>query len=215
MKKRLVSVAFLVLLAGHVHAFPGEVITSFFKLFKGGSVAAKEAATVATVGRSTAEGATAAKGAAVAAGMEHLPTTYNALRTSPLPPTTVEPKPNMVAEISGRSARDVAFYKALRDQAGKGDTKAMVEMSKMTSKGKINDPGEPFSGYWRFQAARAHDQAAKKMAQADCRNNEDLRRIDMWYDLECSHHDGISLYPGGMNTQFFPIRASTPFIPKQ
>ena len=83
MKIRFIAVALLTLLAGHVQAFPVEAITSFFKLFKGGGTAAKEAATAATAGRSAAEGATAAKGAAVATGVKHLPASDAALRTSP------------------------------------------------------------------------------------------------------------------------------------
>jgi len=215
MKIRFIAFAALMLLAGQVQAFPVEAITSFFKLFKGGGTAAKEAATAATAGRSAAEGATTAKGAAVATGVEHLPATDAALRSSPLLQTAVEPKPNMTAEPTGKSARDVGTYKTLRDQAAKGDAKAMARMSSMTSSGKITDPGEPYQGYWTFQAARAHDQAAIKIAQTDCRNNESLRRTDMWYDSECSYHDGRLLYSGRTNTQYLPFRPQTAFPIKQ
>jgi hypothetical protein len=214
MKMRFIAVAALTLLAGPAQAFPVEAITSFFKLFKGGGTAAKEAATAATAGRSAAEGATAAKGAAVATGVEHLPASDAALRSSPLLHTAVEPKPNMAAEPTGKSARDVSAYKTLRDQAAKGDTKAMARMSSMTSSGKISDPGEPYQSYWTFQAARAHDQAAIKIAQTDCRNNESLRRTDMWYDSECSYHDGKLLYSGKLNTQNFLMRPSLSFPPR-
>jgi hypothetical protein len=214
MKMRFIAVALLALLAGHVQAFPVEAITSFFKLFKGGGTAAKEAATAATAGRSAAEGATAAKGAAVATGVEHLPAS-DALRTSPMLQTAVEPKPNLASEPIGKSTRDVSTYKTLRDQAAKGDTKAMARMSSMTSTGKVADPGEPYQGYWTFQAARAHDQAAIKIAQADCRNNESLRRTDMWYDSECKYHDGRQLYSGKLSTQYFPLRPQPAFPARQ
>lgn len=208
---RFIAVTVLTLIAGQVQAFPVEAITSFFKLFKGGGTAAKEAATAATAGRSAAEGATAAKGAGLATGVEHLPASDAALRTSPMLQAAVEPKPNMTAEPTGKSARDVSTYKSLRDQAAKGDAKAMARMSSMTSSGKITDPGEPYQGYWTFQAARAHDQAAIKIAQADCRSNESLRRTDMWYDSECSYHDGRLLYSGRTNTQYFPLRQQPVF----
>lgn len=200
MKMRFIAVTALTLIAGQVQAFPVEAITSFFKLFKGGGTAAKEAATATTAGRSAAEGATAAKGAGLATGLEHLPASDVTLRASPILQTAVEPKPNIAAEPTGKSARDVSTYKTLRDQAAKGDTKAMARMSSMTSSGKISDPGEPYKGYWTFQAARAHDQAAIKIAQADCRNNKSLRRTDIWYDSECSYHDGKILYSVRMNT---------------
>lgn len=213
MKMRFIAFALLALLVGHVHAFPVEAITAFFKLFKGGGTAAKEAATAATAGHSAAEGATAAKGAAVATGVEHLPAGDAALRTSPMLQTAVEPKPNLTSEPIGKSARDVSTYKTLRDQAAKGDTKAMARMSSMTSTGKIADPGEPYQSYWTFQAARAHDQAALRIAQSDCKNNESLRRTDMWYDSECSYHDGRLLYSGWTNTQYLPMRPSL-FFPQ-
>jgi hypothetical protein len=215
MKMKFVAVTALTLLTGQVHAFPVEAITSFFKLFKGGGTAAKEAATAATAGRSAAEGATAAKGAGLATGIEHLPASDAALRTSPMLQTAVEPKPNLSSEPIGKSSRDVSSYKTLREKAAKGDTKAMAQMSSMTSTGKIADPGEPYQGYWTFQAARAHDQAAIKIAQADCRNNESLRRTDMWYDSECSYHDGRQLYSGKLSTQYFPLRQQPAFPARQ
>ena len=207
MKMKFVAVTALTLLAGQVHAFPVEAITSFFKLFKSGGTAAKEAATAATAGRSAAEGATAAKGAGLATSIEHLPASDAALRTSPMLQTAVEPKPNLESEPIGKSARDVSTYKTLRDQAAKGDTKAMAR--------KIADPGEPYQGYWTFQAARAHDQAAIKIAQADCRNNESLRRTDMWYDSECTYHDGRQLYSGKLGTQYLPFRPQPAFPTRQ
>lgn len=215
MKMWFITGTALMLLAGQVQAFPVEAIASFFKLFKGGGTAAKEAATAATAGRSAAEGATAAKGAGLATGLEHLPASDAALRTSPMLQTAVEPKPNLAAEPTGKSARDVSAYMTLRDQAAKGDTKAMASMSSMTSSGKITDPGEPYQGYWTFQAARAHDQAAIKIAQADCRSNESLRRTDMWYDSECSYYDGKLMYVRGANTgSYLPLR-QTPVFPSR
>lgn len=187
-------------LASQANAFPVEAIASFFgKLFKSGAVV-KEAA---VAGRA-AEGAVAIKGA------EHLATS-DALKTTPLLQTAIEPKPNLASEPIGKSSRDVNSYKTLRDKAAKGDTKAMAQMSSMTSTGKITDPGEPFQGYWTFQAARVHDQAAIKIAQTDCRNNEGLRRTDMWYDSECSYHDGRLLYSSRMNSQYLPLRPQTAF----
>jgi hypothetical protein len=200
MNRQLILFIAVLSLASQANAFPVEAIAAFFgKLFKSGA-AVKEAA---VAGRA-AEGAVAVKGA------EQLATS-DALKASPLLQTAIEPKPNLASEPIGKSSRDVSSYKSLRDKAAKGDTKAMSQMSSMTSTGKIADPGEPYQGYWTFQAARAHDQTAIKIAQADCKNNESLRRTDMWYDSECSYHDGRLLYSARLNTQYFPLRTQPAF----
>ena len=68
---------------------------------------------------------------------------------------TPDPKPNFSSVISGKSQHDIDTYYSLRENAFIGDGSAMLKMSDLTRSGKINDPGEPYYGYWLFQALRA------------------------------------------------------------
>lgn len=181
--KRTIAFVLAVSLAGPAHAFPVEAIGSFFaKLFKGG--AAKEAT---VVGRS-------AEGAAGAKGLEHV-AAGDAVKTSPAL-QAVEPKPDMAADVIAKSRRDVDAYKALRASAGKGDVAAMLKMSEMVASGKVSDPGEPWRGYWMFQAARLGSQTAVRKSRDDCSAGEGRRATDRWFDSACGSTDGRSFYIG-------------------
>lgn len=183
MQKWMIAMAAAALFSGQAHAFPIEAISSFFaKIFKGG--AAKEA----VVAGRAAEGATGAR------GIEHLAAGDAARAGSVLP--VVEPKPDLAADVVARSKGDANSYKALRAAAGRGDAAAMMKMSEMTASGKISDPGEPWHGYWMFQAARLGSQAAAKKTREECSSGESRRVSDKWFDSACGSADGRSLYVG-------------------
>ena len=182
MGKRTISLVVAVSLAGHAHAFPVEAIASFFsKLIRGG---AKEASVVEK----------ASDGAIVAKGIEHSPMD-NAVRTAPVS-QIVEPKPNMASEPTAKTRKEVDTYKSLRASADKGDVTAMLRMSEMTSSGKVSDPGEPWHGYWMFQAARLGSQAASKKTHDECSANNVSREADRWFDSACAASDGRHFYLG-------------------
>lgn len=183
MQKQMIAMAAAALLAGQVHALPVEAIGSFFaKIFKGG--AAKEAV---VAGR-------AAEGAAGAKGIEHLAAGDAARAGSVLP--VVEPKPDLAADVVAKSKGDANVYRALRSAAGKGDATAMMKISEMTASGKVSDPGEPWHGYWMFQAARLGNQAAARKSHDECSSGERRRAGDRWFDSACGSADGRSLYVG-------------------
>lgn len=181
MSKRVATMIAIALLAGQAEASPLSVIESVLtKIFKGG--AAKEAAIAGK-----------AEGYAATKGIEHLPTGDTALKTSALS-QSVEPKPNMATEPVSQNGKDAVKYKALRTAAEKGDTTAMLRMSELTSTGRVSDPGEPWFGYWMFQAARLGSQAAVKQTRSECVSREDRRVTDRWFDRACSSADGQVLY---------------------
>lgn len=196
MDKRLITLVTAALLSGQAHAVPVEAVGSFFaKLFKGG-VAAKEAA---VAGR-------AAEGAAGAKGLEHL-TTGNTVRAAPAL-KAVEPKPDMAADVIANSRKDADTYKALRTSAEKGDASAMLKMSEMTASGRVSDPGEPWRGYWMFQAARLGSQAAVRKSRDECTAGDDRRATDRWFDSACGAADGRNLYAGDKR-----LKAYHPYLP--
>ncbi len=183
MNKRTIALIAAVSLAGQAHAFPIEAVTTFFsKLFRGG--VAKEGA---IAGR-------AADGTAAAKGLEHLPA-GDAVKTAPSL-QVVEPKPSMASEPIAKSRKDADAYKALRASAEKGDAAAMLRMSEMTSSGKVTDPGEPWPGYWMFQAARLGNQAATRKADSECAVDDVRRESERWFDSACASSDGRHLFLG-------------------
>jgi len=113
---------------------------------------------------------------------------------------TPDPKPNFSSVISGKSQRDINTYYSLRENAFIGDGSAMLKMSDLTRSGKINDPGEPYYGYWLFQALRSTQvsanstRMAKTKAQEVCRNEVDRRRSNRLFDTACSSLDGINYF---------------------
>ena len=185
MKKWMISMAVATLLSGQAQAHPIEAIASFFvKIFIGG--AAKEAVVAGRVGETGITGSTRAK------GIEHLAAGDAARAGSVLP--VVEPKPALTADVAAKSRADANAYKALRASAGKGDSTAMLKMSEMTASGRVSDPGEPWHGYWTFQAARLGHQAAIRKMNHDCSSDESRRATDRGFDSACSSSDGHSLY---------------------
>jgi hypothetical protein len=100
----------------------------------------------------------------------------------------------MVADVLAKNRKDADTYKALRAAAGKGDTTAMLKMTEMTASGKVSDPGEPWRGYWMFQAARLGRQAAIRKSHDECSVGKDRRARDRWFDSACGATDGQSLY---------------------
>lgn len=192
MSKRIAALITIVVLSGQAHALSLEVIGSAVaKFFKGG--VAKEAATAGKV-----------DGYAVAKGLEHLPAGEAVLRAGPAL-QTIEPKPNMAAEPITKNRKDADAYKVLRTAAEKGDAAAMLRMSEMTSTGRVYDPGEPWYGYWMFQAVRLSNQAAAKKARDECSAREYRRATDRWFDTACGSTDGQTLYlwdkpPGAYST---------------
>ena len=182
MDKRIISLVIAASLTGQAHAFPVEAIASFFsKLSRGW---AKEASVVGKVSDS----------AIVAKGIEHSPVD-NVVRTAHMS-QMVEPKPNMASEPTAKTRKEVDTYKSLRVSAEKGDETAMLKMSEMTSSGKVSDPGEPWHGYWMFQAARLGSQAASKKAHDECFANNVSRETDRWFDSACAASDGRHFYLG-------------------
>lgn len=183
MQKRMIAMTAAALLSGQAQALPLEAVGSFFaKIFKGG--AAKEAV---VAGR-------AAEGAAGAKGIEHLAAGDAARAGSVLP--VVEPRPDLASDVVAKSRGDANAYKALRSSAGNGDAAAMLKMSEMTASGKVSDPGEPWRGYWMFQAARLGSQAAARKTRDECSSGEGRRATDRWFDSACGSADGRSLYIG-------------------
>jgi hypothetical protein len=183
MQKRMVAITAAALFAGQAQSLPVEAIGSFFaKIFKGG--AAKEAA---VAGR-------AAEGAAGAKGIEHLAAGDAAKAGTVLP--VVEPKPDLAADVIAKSKWDANAYKSLRASAGKGDATAMLKMYEMAASGKVSDTGEPWHGYWMFQAARLGNQAAARKSRDECSYGESRRETDRWFDSACGSADGRSLYIG-------------------
>jgi hypothetical protein len=195
MKKRMMVIAASALLAGQAQALPVEAIGVFFaKIFKGGAV--KEAV---VAGR-------AAEGAAGAKGIEHLVAGDTARAGAILP--LVEPKPDLAADVVAKSIGDANAYKSLRAAAGKGNATAMLKMSEMTASGKVSDPGEPWHGYWMFQAARLGSQAAARKTREECTSGESLRTTDRWFDSACWSADGRSLYfEGKLPGAYSPYRS--------
>ena len=181
MQKRIITMTAAALLSGLANALPLEAIGSFFaKVPKGG--AAKEAA---VAGR-------AAEGAAGAKGVEHLAVGDAAKAGSVLP--AIEPKPDLASDVVAKNRADATYYKTLRAAAGKGDATAMMKMSEMTTSGKVSDPGEPWRGYWMFQAARLGSQAAARKSRDECSSGEIHRVTDRWFDSACGSADGRSFY---------------------
>ncbi len=185
MDKRIMALVTAALLSGQVNAFPIEAVGAFFsKLFKGGTVA-KEAAVAGK----------AAEGAAAAKALDHLPVGDAALKATPVLPV-IEPKPNMMSEPTAIMFKDANTYKTLRAAAAQGDPNAMLKMSAMTSSGKVSDPGEPWHGYWMFQAARLGNQEAAKNSHLECSTREDRRMTDRWFDFACGQSDNRRAYIG-------------------
>ena len=183
-EKHIIAAAMIGLLSGQVHAIPREAIHSFLtNLFKGG--ASKEAV---VAGR-------AADVAATAKASEHIGAGDAAGVGNALP--AVEPKPDLAAEVIAKSIGDANSYKSLRIAADRGDTSAMLKMSELTASGRVSDPGEPWRGYWMFQAARLGSKAAARKTLDECDSGESRRAIDRWFDSACRSADGRSLYPGG------------------
>lgn len=201
MDKRTIALIAVALLTGQAQAVPIEAVGAFVsKLFKGGS-AAKEAV---VAGR-------AAEGGAAAKGVEHLTTGDAIMRTSPAL-RAAEPKPNMDAEPIAKSRKDADAYRALRASANKGDAGSMLRMSEMTSSGKVTDPGEPWHGYWMFEAARLGSQAATRKTHDECAAHEDRRGTDRWFDSACGAADGRSLYFGDkLPASYSPYRPDSIF----
>jgi len=94
------------------------------------------------------------------------------------------------------SAKDIETYKALRASANKGDATAMIKMADMTSSGKVYDPGEPWHGYWMFQAARLGNQEAVGKFHDECFAGKDRRMTDRRFDSACFSSDGTTVYIG-------------------
>ncbi len=185
MDKRIVALVTAALMSGQVNAFPIEAIGAFLsKLFKGGAVA-KEAAAAGKV----AESADTAK------ALDHLPAGDVALKAAPVLPV-IEPKPNVMSKPTARILKDAEAYKTLRVAAVRGDRNAMLKMSAMTTSGRVSDPGEPWHGYWMFQAARLGSQEATKSSRQECSNREDRRMTDRWFDYACSLSDNRIAYIG-------------------
>ena len=111
---------------------------------------------------------------------------------------TPDPKPNFSSVISGKSQLDIDTYYFLRENALIGDSSAMLKMSDFIRSGKITDPGEPYYGYWLFQALHSTQvsanstRMAKTKAQEVCRNEVDRRRSNRLFDTACSSLDGIN-----------------------
>lgn len=175
-RKRMLALVAAVMLTGQAQAFPVEAIGAFFtKLFKTGA-ATKEA----PVAGHTAEGAIGAK------GLGHI-NDVRALQAG-------EPKPDMAADVIAKSRPDKDSYMVLRASADKGDAAAMLKMSEWTASGRVTDPGEPWLGYWMFQAARLGSQAAARKSREECSIQEGRRSTDRWFDSACSSGDGRILY---------------------
>ena len=181
MNSRMIAVVATTLLAGQAHALPLEAIGSFFtKLFKGG--AAKEAMLAER----------ASMGAAGMNGLGRV-TTGDAVRAGPIL-QAVDLKPDLAADVVAKSHGDAINYKALRVSAGNGDAAAMMKMSEMTDSGMVSDPGEPWRGYWMFQAARLGSQVAARKSRNECSSGESRRTTDRWFDSACGPSDGRSFY---------------------
>lgn len=180
-QKRILAMAVAALLAGQAHALPLEAIGTFLtKLFKGG--AAKEAVNASR----------ASEGVSVGKGFEHH-AAGDAAKTRPVLADS-EPKPNLIADIVAKSQTDAETYKVLRAAAGKGDPAAMLKMYEMTSSGKVTDPGEPWRGYWMFQAARLGSQAASQKSRDECVASASRRKTDKLFDSACGSVEGFNLY---------------------
>ena len=176
MKIRIVAMAAISQFSGQAQALPVPPIhPPIPKIVKGGG--AKE---TLTAGRE-------AEGVAGSKGVEH-PVTGDAARTGTALPM-VEPKPDLAADIVAKSADDANTYKSLRASAGKGDASAMLKMSEMTASGRVSDPGEPWRGYWMFQAAKLGSKAAARKTYEECSSGESRRAIDRWFDSACRSAD--------------------------
>ena len=182
MKNQFIAVAAVALFSGHAKALPVEAIHSLFaKILKNG--ASKEAV---IAGR--AAEATGAK------GVEHLVAADAARAGSAL--ALVEPKPDLTAEIVAKTLGEANTYRSLRASAAKGDASAMLTMSEMIASGRVSDPGEPWRGYWMFQAARLGSQIAARNARDECFSGESRRSAERWFDSACQSSDGRNLYVG-------------------
>lgn len=185
MDKRIVALVTAALLSGQVNAFPFEAVGAFLSKLSKGGAAAKEAAVAGK----------AAEATAAAKALDHFPVGDAAVKAAPVL-QVVEPKPNMMLEPTAKILKDADTYKALRASAGKGDANAMLKMSAMTTSGRVSDPGEPWHGYWMFQAARLGSQEAVKNSHDECSTREDRRMTDRWFDSACSLSDKRDLYIG-------------------
>ena len=182
-KKRITAAAMITLLSSSALAIPREAIQTFLtNLFKGGS--SKEAV---TAGR-------AAEGSAAGKVSEHLSVGDPTRVGNALP--TIEPKPDLTADVMAEIKGDADNYRSLRIAAGKGDTSAMLKMSEMTTSGRVLDSGEPWRGYWMFRAARLGSQAAVRKARDECASGENRRAIDKWFDFACRSDYVSALHNG-------------------
>ena len=130
-------------------------------------------------------------------------------------------KPNFFSEVSGKTSVDIDAYRALRKKAISGDSGSMLKMSDLTRSGQIDDPGEPYYGYWLFQAVRSTQQisnsmtTAKKKAQEVCKNETDVRRSNRLFDNECSVLDTRQYFVGaGNSSQFIEQLQKKQTVPK-
>ena len=130
-------------------------------------------------------------------------------------------KPDFSSDVSGMTSKDIDAYKALRKKAISGDSGSMLKMSDLTRSGQINDPGEPYYGYWLFQAVRSTQQisnsmtTAKKKAQEVCKNETDVRRSNRLFDNECSVLDTRQYFVGaGNSSQFIEQLQKKQTVPK-
>ena len=129
-------------------------------------------------------------------------------------------KPNFFSEVSGKTSVDIDAYRALREKAISGDSDAMLKMSDLTRSGQINDKGEPYYGYWLFEAVRSTHitnsmTTAKKKAQEVCKNETDVRRSNRLFDNGCSVLDTRHYFVGtGNSSQFIEQLHKKKTVPK-
>lgn len=181
--KRILVLLVAAGLCQEVSAFPLEAIGAFFaKLFKPGAIV-KEAAVVG----SATEGATTK-------GVARLPAVESASRTASSLPVAVEPHPNAALQPIAQNPKDAETYKALRRNAEKGDSQAMLKMSSLTISGKVSDPGEPYHAYWLIQAIRVGSQQGPRQLRKECEQQKEMRKTDEWFDSACKSLDGQTLY---------------------
>lgn len=178
-------------------------VGDFLKLLLKGERAATEVAVEARSAGKAVDAAqdlskaTASKSVDVSLGTQSLPQSVGGSAEK-----TVDMQPKFSSTISAKSMKDVEIYEALRQKAKGGDSGAMLKMSEMTMSGRINDPGEPYYGYWLFLAMRSVQQlgnsmtTVKKKAQDVCKNETNMRRTSGLFDTECSALDGRRYFLG-------------------
>jgi len=121
--------------------------------------------------------------------LEHLrPSNTHDLSVTPPLTGAPEPKPDLSSKLSAKNPLDLEAYKSLRSKATSGETSAMLNMSEFTRSGKVTDPGEPYYGYWLFQAARLGNGSrdTNNKIREVCYTERQRRRVDRWFDAACT-----------------------------